>query len=68
MEAKVMKTWRVSANVVGWVKAETHTEASAKFVREVQPTGEETPSDPDIEAISVEDFYDISEVEEATDR
>lgn len=63
-----MKTWRVSTNVVGWVQAEDADTALRKFIGEVQPTGERTPDDPDIEAISVEDVYDVSEMEPAEGR
>lgn len=60
-----MKTYRVSTNVVAWVQAKSKEEALSKLVEEIQ---QERPDQPEFEAISVEDVYDVSVCKEVTER
>lgn len=63
-----MKTWRVSTNVVGWIKAETPEGALSMFTVDVQKDAQKPSSNRLVEAISVEDVYDVTEIEPATER
>ena len=59
------KKWRVSTNTVAWVEAGTKEAAIEEATKIIETTHEMYLDDG---SISVEDVYDVSEVEPATSR